>query len=191
MKLDILKKRAGKIPDGGSSQNRLNDDKFRLYDLGFTHCSGGGHITSLLLGVDITGGTQYPEVQIWDRTGNNGNGNDANKQGSQQIILSQGDFSPSGVFQYNLTTPLTFRAHSMFGVYQPPQSSVRFYYHNSSTQTSPYFYERMGNTNTLTGIRQKVINTDGVILIHPITGIIIKQLITIAIVTDIIMLSIT
>ena len=172
MKLDILKKRAEKIPNGGSSQNRLDNGKFRLYDdndLGFT-C--GGEITSLLLGVDISGGTQYPEVQIWDRTGN-GNGNDANRQDIRQIRLPQGDFSPSGVFQYNLTTPLEFRAHSMFGVYQPPQSSVRFYYHTGSTQTSPSFYESMIDLSTVSGIRQKMFNTDGDILIHPITGIII------------------
>lgn len=167
MKLDILKKRAEKIPDGGSSQNRLNDDKFRLYNFGFNR---EGRITSLLLGIDITGGTQYPEVQIWDRAGF-GNGNDANKQESRQIILSQGDFSPNGVFQYNLITPLTFRSYSMFGVYQPSQSSVRFYYHTSSTQTSPSFYERMGNPSEVDGVRQKINNIDGVILIHPITGI--------------------
>ena len=168
MKLDILKKRAKKIPDGGSSPNRLDNGKFRLlYDLGFTHCADGGQITSLLLGVDITGDMQYPEVQIWDSAGNSRN---VKKQGSQQIRLSQGDFSPNGVFQYNLTTPLKFRHHSMFGVYQPPQSSVRFYYHNGSNQTS--FYESMNNPSTLTGIEQNLINTDRVILIHPITGII-------------------
>ena len=172
MKLDILKKRAEKIPDGGSSQNRLDNGKFRLYDVFGSTC--GGLITSLLLGVDITGGTQYPEVQIWDKTGN-GNGNDANRQDSQQIRLSQGDFSPNGVFQYNLTTPLEFRSHSMFGVYQPPQSGVRFYYHASSTQTSPSFYETMNNPSTLSGIRGKLSSTDEVILIHPITGNIITK----------------
>ena len=168
MKLNILKKRAEKIPDGGSSQNRLNNDKFRLYNFEFNQ---SGQITSLLLGVDITeGGTQYPEVQIWDRAGF-GKGNDAEKKGSQQIILAQGEFSPNGVFQYNLTTPLTFRSYSMFGIYQPSQSSVRFYYHTSSTQTSPSFYEKMGNPSEVDGVRQKINNIDGVILIHPITGI--------------------
>ena len=167
MKLDILKKRAEKIPNGGSSQNRLNDDKFRLYNFGFNR---GGQITSLLLGIDITGGIQYPEVQIWDRAGF-GNGNDASKQESRQIIISQGDFSSNGVFQYNLTTPLTFRSYSMFGVYQPSQSSVRFYYHTGSTHTSPYFYEHMSNPSVVSGLHKKIINTDGIILIHPITGI--------------------
>ena len=167
MNLGILKKRAEKIPDGGSSQNRLDNGRFRLYDVGFT--CGAGVITSLLLGVDITGGTQYPEVQIWDRTEN---GNDANKQDSRQIRLSRGDFSPNGVLQYNLTTPLEFRNNSMLGVYQPLQSSVRFYYHNVSTQITPSFYESMNNLSTLTEIKQKINATDGFILIHPITGII-------------------
>ena len=174
MKLGLLKKRAEKIPDGQSSQNRLESGRFRLYDLGFT--CGEGVITSLLLGVDITGGmrTQYPEIQIWDKTEN---GNDANKQDSRQIRLSRGGFSPNGVLQYNLTTPLEFRNNSMLGVYQPLQSAVRFYYHNVSSQTSPSFYESTNNPSTLTGIEQKTTATDGFILIHPITGIMYYELI--------------
>ena len=69
----------------------------------------------------------YPEIQIYRNTG----GNTYTRQGSgQEIRLAKGDFSPDGVLQYNLTTPISFQSGDVLGVYQPDQSVsvVRVYY---------------------------------------------------------------
>ena len=68
-----------------------------------------------------------PEIQIWRNTG----GNTYTRQASQEIRLAAGDyFSPDGVFQYNLTTPISYQSGDVLGVYQPDQSDsiVRVYY---------------------------------------------------------------
>ena len=103
IELDMLRRRAEKIPGGGTSNQGL-DEEFRLLPNESFSCSGT--MTGLLL-VGTLGRTsgkrnhdQYPEIQIWRNTG----GNTYTRQASQEIRLAEGDyFSPDGVLQYNLT----------------------------------------------------------------------------------------
>ena len=122
----MVMKRAEKLTSGSVSSNDL-DKELRVVPGWNFNCSG--NITSLLLGVDIrTGETKYPEVQTWRR-----NGNQFTRVDSRTIVLSPGNFSASGVFQYHLTTPLPVVAGDMIGVYQPNDGSsvVRFFYTNN------------------------------------------------------------
>ena len=100
--------------------------------------SCAGSITSILLVAKISTVTgnrnNYPEVQIWRTVGQ---GFMYEKQASQEIRLAEGDFSPDGVFQYNLITPLPFQIGDMLGVWQPEgsQSVVQLFYANDPTAT--------------------------------------------------------
>ena len=89
----------------------------------------------------------------------------------QEIRLAAGDFSPDGVLQYNLTTPLPFQNGDVLGVWQPASSSsvVRLY-HDGQTG-GPLSYETNFNPSAIT------INVNGgglamirtTLLIHAIT----------------------
>ena len=117
MDLNLLKKRAEKIPNTGISSNFLDND-FRLITGMNFNCSGS--LASLLLAVDVRpGGSRnlYPEVQIW-RTQTNNKYN-LQLQASQQIRLAAGDFSPDGVLQYTLSPELSFQNGDVLGVWQP------------------------------------------------------------------------
>ena len=162
MKLDVLRKRAEKIPFGQTSRDVL-DDEFRMFpDWSFT-CNG--IITSLLLGADIPRRDKsYPEIQIWRNTG----GNKYTRQGSQEIRLARGDFSPDGVLQYNLTTPISFQSGDVLGVYQPEGRSVRLYYFiNASAPIS--YSERYNPTSPISLSSLSSINGQ-VTLITPLTS---------------------
>ena len=103
MDIDLLRRRAEKIPEGDISTNFL-DDEFRLIpDVNFT-CSGT--ITSLLIGATYRMGAirrdRYPEVQVWRI---NPDGTLYSRQGSEEIRLAAGDFGPDGVHRYTLTVP--------------------------------------------------------------------------------------
>ena len=106
MDLDLLRKRAEKVSNGG-----MNDDSFdnRFIFLPGDSFSCSGTMTGLLLvGAIRAGGarTMYPKIQIYRNTG----GNIYTRQGSsQEIRLAEGDFSPDGVFQY-ITCPLPYRS---------------------------------------------------------------------------------
>ena len=170
MDLNLLKKRVEKIPNTGITSNFLNGDFRIVTGMRFT-CSGS--LTSLLLGVDIRppGGSRnlYPEVQIWRKR--SGSSTNYDRQGRQEIRLAAGDFSPDGVLQYNLTTPLPFQNGDVLGVWQPASSSsvVRLY-HDGQTG-GPLSYETNFNPSAIT------INVNGgglamirtTLLIHAIT----------------------
>ena len=134
MDLDLLRKRAEKITNGGTNDDSL-DNNFILLPGDSFSCSGT--MTGLLLvGAVRTGGgrNQYPEIQIYRNTG----GNTYTRQGSsQEIRLYEGDFSPDGVLQYNLTTPISFQNGDVLGVYQPAKgdSVVRVYYRQATVTT--------------------------------------------------------
>ena len=134
MQLDVLRRRAEKIPRGHDSRNRLDHELRLMPYMNFT-CSG--NITSLLLGVDIRNHHSYPEVHIWQR-----NGEQFNRIASREIRLTAGNFSPDGVLRYNLTPPLQFHSGDILGVYQPREadSSVRLYYSDTGTAT-PLVYQ--------------------------------------------------
>ena len=168
MELQLLKERAKKIFDNGGSQNYL-DGKFRLVPgMSFT-CNGT--ITGLLLGVDIStsdGRTEYPVVQVWRP----GSGDSYTRVAMQEIRLAAGDFSPDGVFQYNLTTPIDFQNGDVLGVYQPSEgdSIVRLYRHSQSN--APVSYELGENPSSqsvslMDDLSQQ--DEELVILIYPIT----------------------
>ena len=168
MELQLLKERAKKISNNGGSQNYL-DGKFRLVPgMSFT-CNGT--ITGLLLGVDIRsnadGRSKYPVVQVWRP----GSGDRYNRVAMQQIQLAAGDFSPDGVFQYNLTTPIDFQNGDVLGVYQPSEgdSIVRLYRHSQSNAAVSY---ELGEnpSSSLVRLRDLSEQDEGlVILIYPIT----------------------
>ena len=117
MDLNLLKRRAEKIPNAGVSSNVLNSNFRIVTGMNFT-CSGS--LTGLLLGVDIRPGggrDQYPQVQIWRRRA--GTNSKYDKQGVQEIRLAAGVFSPDGVLQYNRNPALSFQSGDVLGVYQP------------------------------------------------------------------------
>ena len=136
MDLTLLKKRAEKIPSTGSSSNRLDGDLRLILGVRFT-CSGS--LTGLMLGADVRPGggrNQYPEVQIWSVQ----NANKYNYRSSHEIRLSQGNFSPDGVLQYNLNPALSFQSGDVLGVWQPASSSsvVRLYHDGKIDGPSSY-----------------------------------------------------
>ena len=170
MDLNLLKKRAEKIPNTGISSNFLDSD-FRLITGMWFTCSGS--LASLLLAVDVRPGggrNLYPEVQIW-RTQNANNINKYNLQASQQIRLAAGDFSPDGVLQYTLSPELSFQNGDVLGVWQPASSSsvVRLY-HDGQTG-GPQFYEISSNPGVSINVNNAgSISTASTILIHANTG---------------------
>lgn len=126
---DVLVKRAGNIPKGDASRNKLSNELRLLRDVNFT-CNGA--ITSLLLGVDVmkTMGMRkkYPQVQAWREDKNTPRV--YYRVYSEEIILAEGEFSPDGVLQYTLNPPIQFQTGDVLGVYQPEQkeSVVQLYY---------------------------------------------------------------
>ena len=111
MELDVIRKRAAQRM---SPANVLDGEFWINPDWRFT-CNG--NLTSLLLGANIPRlnhkDAGFPEIQIWRNTG----GSNYTRQASQEIRLNPGDFSPDGVLQYNLTTPMPFQTGDVLGVY--------------------------------------------------------------------------
>ena len=161
MDLDLLRKRAEKVSIGGTNDDSLDNNFILLPDDSFS-CSGT--MTGLLLvGAVRTGGDRimYPEIQIYRNTG----GNMYTRQGSQEIRLAEGDFSPDGVLQYNLTTPISFQSGDVLGVYQP-SSVVRVYYRQRAATT----YQNSDSPFSSINLNDFSIVTDQEILISPISG---------------------
>ena len=170
MDIDVLVKRAERIPNNNVQSSDLDKELRVVPDWTF-NCSG--NITSLLLGVDIrTGETEYPEVQTWKR-----NGNQFTRVDSRTIMLSPGNFSASGVFQYHLTTPLPVVAGDMIGVYQPlkDRSVVRIYY-KTNDPDAPDSYTLVNQGQSPTTFSASTPDTlQEYILLSVITGMIIWQ----------------
>ena len=163
MEIDLLRKRAEKIPNGEINENSL-DGKFRLLDESFS-CSGT--MTGLLfVGLYRTdgGGDMYPEIQLWRNTG----GNTYIKNASEEMQLTAGVFSPDGVLQYNLSTPMLFESGDKLGVYQPAidDSRVRVYYRSATATT----YELGNNAPSTINLGNLSSKEDELILISPVTG---------------------
>ena len=166
IELDLLRRR---VEATGGAGNFFLNEEFRLLPNESFSCNGT--LTGLLLVGDIRADqglrNQYPEIHIWRNTG----GNTYTKQASQEIILNQGDFSPDGVLQYNLTTPIPFQSGDVVGLFQPRQqnSIVRVYYDSSASTT----YQVMGtNPTSMIPIPNSLSSTvtDELILISPISG---------------------
>ena len=120
IELELLKTRAEKITGSGEDTGHGLNDEFRLIPFESFSCSGS--MTGLLLvGAVRTSGNrnQYPEIQIWRKIDHSSNTYTYSWQDSQEIRLNLGDFSPDGVLQYNLTTPISFQSGDVLGVYQP------------------------------------------------------------------------
>ena len=138
MELELLKTRAEEISGGGEDTGHSLDNEFRLIPFESFSCSG--NMTGLLLvGTVRTGGSrnQYPEIQIWRKIDHSNNTYMHSWQDSQEIRLNLGDFSPDGVLQYSLTTPISFQSGDVLGVYQPDESNsvVRVYYDSNTSTT--------------------------------------------------------
>ena len=165
MEMDVLRTRAGKIPNGGRSTDGLENEFRLIADVSFT-CNGT--ITSFQLGGTIRGGgmrDEYPEIQLWrPDTG----GALYTQQARQEITLAEGDFSPDGVLRYNLATPIQFQSGDVLGVYQPEESEsvVRIYY-NSEVSTT---YRLSNNPTGSISFGSLTTVNNQKILISPITG---------------------
>ena len=164
MELDMLKRRAEKIPGQGMSDQVL-DNEFRLLPGESFSCSGT--MTGLLL-VGAVRNTIFrkalPEIQLWRNTG----GDTYTKQASEDIRLTEGDFSPDGVLQYNLTTPISYQSGDVLGVHQPNQlfSLVRVFYSRDSATS----YRQMGINPSSVSLSDLSSIGDQQILISPISG---------------------
>ena len=171
MELELLKRRAEKIPGGDAGEGTgggLNDE-FRLIPFESFSCSG--NMTGLLLvGTVITSGSrnEYPEIQIWRKIVHDNNTYSYSRQDSQEIRLVEGDFSPDGVLQYNLTTPISYQSGDVLGVYQPRQlySLVRVYY-DSNTSTT---FRVKNNPASPYPLSSSAVHNDERILLSPISG---------------------
>ena len=170
MELELLKRRVEKIPGGDAGEGTGGglDNEFRLIPYEGFSCSG--NMTGLLLVGAIRtslGRDQYPEIQIWSF-----NSGTYTRQASQKIRLTEGDFSPDGVVQYNLTTPIiSFQSGDVLGVYQPrEQDSVVRVYYDSNTSTT----YRVENNPTSITISNSSFSTafhdNERILLSPISG---------------------
>ena len=168
MDMDVIVKRAEWIPNINVESSDLFDRELRVVPNWIFTCNST--ITSILLGVDIiTGETEYPEVQTWRR-----NGNQFTRIDSRMIILSPGNFSASGVFQYHLTTPLPVVAGDMIGVYQPREdrSVVRIYYKTSDPDApASYTITNQGQSPTTFPTSTSLDTAPEYILLSAITGI--------------------
>ena len=167
MDLNLLKKRAEKIPNAGLSSNFLNTN-FRIVTGTSFNCSGS--LTGLLLGVDVRPGggrDQYPEVQIWRRAA--GTISSYFRQARQVITLAAGDFSPDGVLQYNLNPALSFQSGDVLGVWQPSSgSSVVRLFHDGQND-GPLSYETNFNPSSINAVSGTDIRRN-TLLIHAITA---------------------
>ena len=166
MELDLLMKRVEKISNEGVNEDSL-DDKFRLLDESFS-CSGT--MTGLLfVGLYRTSTEDevredYPEIQLFRNT----DGNTYTRQASEEMQLNTGVFSPDGVLQYNLTTPMSFQSGDKLGVYQPAKdkSIVRVYYRSATATT----YELGNNAPSTISLPDLSEKSDELVLISPVTG---------------------
>ena len=172
MELDVLRKRAARIPSAPvGSANKLDNELRLIPNLNF-NCSG--RLISLLLGVDIRTMTntrnEYPEVQIY-RPPNHG----YRRRDSMKIQIAAGNFSPDGVLVYDLPRPMSFRSGDVLGVYQPQQNAsvVRLYYSVNDTAPDMIQIRDIGDNLKKFLFRK---STGGVsvtgqnILLSPITG---------------------
>ena len=167
MHLDLLTKNAEIINGGKPTNNELNDE-FRLFpNMNFT-CSG--RINGLLLRADIRRSNnfryQYPLIQLWRKN----NGDQFNRVASQEIRLAEGDFSPDGVLQYTLTTPIWFQSGDVLGVYQPGSgnSVVQLYF--IADNSAPDSFRFQGNPSTEIALRNTSRIWNQNILLTPITS---------------------
>ena len=161
---------ATKISSGGASNDLLTNELRLFPNQNFT-CNGS--ITSFLLGIDIrTGETLYPQVQIWRRTSSTSI-REFMKVHFEEIRLDPGAFSPSGVFEYPLSTPMNFQSGDILGVWQPRQqdSIVRIFY-SDNDNNAPITYRRSSATNNVYNIDSSSFSTrqDEFILISPVAG---------------------
>ena len=122
-------------------------------------------MTGLLLVGAIKQGTLYPEIQLWRTTGPNR----YRRELWQDIILTEGDFSPDGVLQYNLTTPIPFLSGDLLGVYQPSDidnSAFKLYY----SQESELTYQRINQNPSAVDIADLTAINNQLIFVSPISG---------------------
>ena len=90
----------------------------------------------------------------------------------EEIRLDPGAFSPSGVFEYPLSTPINFQSGDILGVWQPGQqdSVVRIFY-SDNDNSAPINYKLDSATNDVYNIDSGFISIqDEFILISPIAG---------------------
>ena len=169
LELDLLRRRAEKIPAGGEAcgvtGNGL-DNEFRLILAESFSCNET--MTGLLLvgTVRTDGGRdKYPEIQIWRITG----ANNYTRKSSEVIKLTKRDFSPDGVYQYNLSTSLPFQSGDVLGVYQPDEkmSVVRVYYDSNATTLS---HQVTASSNPTSLINISNSSSKQPILLSPVSG---------------------
>ena len=159
------------IPNGYGdlSNNILTSDYYLLPTHKFT-CSGT--ISGFLLGVEVRNDSsrdQFPSVSLYSPDPGRGNEKYSPVDGSNRIIsVGANMFSSSGVYEYHLSSILSFSVNNILGVYQPPldQSAVQLYYKTESGS-------RLCRCTLSNPVRIKqdcVCQEDRSLLLLPITG---------------------
>ena len=91
----------------------------------------------------------------------------------EEIRLDPGAFSPSGVFEYPLSTPINFQSGDILGVWQPiEQDSIARIFYTSNENSAPITYSYSGATNDVYNIDSGFTTIQNqFILISPVAGI--------------------
>lgn len=173
MELDVIRRRALKIPQGKEASTRLGDE-FRLVpDWNFT-CDGS--ITTVMLGADMRPRwrREFPEVQVWRRSETNST--HFLRVHSRKALLDEENFPPSGVFQYQFTPPIPFQSGDVLGIYNPSiqknyapyLAHMQLYYKDD--KTAPVSYQMNKTNPTSVSIENLRAVEHQYILISVVTG---------------------
>ena len=177
MQENLLRKRIGEISNARNNRtvHVLTDEEFRLMpDLTF-NCNGT--LKGFLLGAEVRpihqNRNRYPEFQVWRKQANES----YSRQARGYIRLAAGDFSPDGVLQYNLTTPIQLQSGDVLGVYQPSEGdsvASLFYVKNSNVHVTPWTddEDEIVSLNSSGQLNLQALRnvSVGYILIFPLTG---------------------
>lgn len=128
--LDRMTAKAPQVAQGlnGGLRTMLGNNELRIIADSTFNCTG--ELTSMIIGVEVRRAdllrSFYPKVQLW-RPGEPGK---LNRVASVDIVLTPDDFSPSGIYQFNFSSPLTVLKGDVLGIYQPQhtRSRVRVFY---------------------------------------------------------------
>uniref|UniRef100_A0A1X7TRP1 IgGFc-binding protein N-terminal domain-containing protein n=1 Tax=Amphimedon queenslandica TaxID=400682 RepID=A0A1X7TRP1_AMPQE len=135
MDYSLLESKAGDTGISHSIPNniaRVDPSKWIIQDSSNKFdCSDTMTLTEVLIGVDIRTETstrnKYPSIEIWHKEGKNYEKYDPEK--SFTIRLSPDNFTTSGLYRYELLSPLSMSKNDRLVLYQPSntESVVRFY----------------------------------------------------------------
>ena len=99
------------------------------------HFTCAGAITKwTIIASQVGGGSRYPELQIWRRTGT---GNEYTKVG-RTVFSSTSVSTMDKVYEQTVDPPLNFEPGDILGVYTPPVPQLTFKYQKKGGPTNYY-----------------------------------------------------